>query len=157
MLDANSTLLDDNKLRAMAETCGLLDLHRADPAPSTFIGAADRRIDYIFGCSKVVATVTRQGTLAYHEGPQSDHRALYVDLDARQLLDHHANDNKIQPSAARMLKTGNPEAVATYHTKMKEYYEQHNMVRRIKRLHKHHSKYTDDQLCNIRKMGPRPR
>jgi hypothetical protein len=147
MLDANSTLTDDNRLREMVDNCGLLDLHRSDPAPSTYIGAAERRIDYMFGCHKVIATVTRQGTLAYHEGPQSDHRALYVDLDARQLLEHHANDNKIQPSAARMLKTGNPEVVATYHSKMKEYYQKHNMVRRIKRLHKQHRKYTDDQLC----------
>jgi hypothetical protein len=109
MLDANSTLNDDQQFSEMVEKCGLVDLHRSDPAPSTYIGSADRRIDYMFGCYKVAATVTRQGALAYHEGPQSDHRALYVDIDARQLLEHHANDNKIQPSQARLLKTGNPK------------------------------------------------
>ena len=146
MLDANATLTDDNNFRDMVEFCGLTDLHRSDPAPSTYIGAAERRIDYIFGCHKVLTTVTRQGTLAYHEGPQSDHRALYVDIDARQLLEHHANDNTIQPPQARVLKTGNPEAVAAYQRQMNDYYEQHNMVRRITRLHRTHHKYDDSTL-----------
>ena len=113
----------------MVEQCGLVDLHRSDPAPSTYIGTANRRIDYMLGCSKVTASMTRQGTLAYHEGPQSDHRALYVDLDAYHLLDHHAQDNSIQPPQSRVLKTGNPEAVAAYLTALKEYYKKHNMVK----------------------------
>ena len=86
MLDANATITDDAKFQDMVEQCDLLDMHRADPATSTYIGASARRIDYIFGCNKVMAAMTRQGTLAYHEGPQSDHRALYVDLDAYRLL-----------------------------------------------------------------------
>jgi hypothetical protein len=84
MLDANATLKDDVSFRTMTETCGLYDLHQFDPAPSTYIGSADRRIDYMFGCYKVKATLLRQGTLAYQEGPQSDHRALYVDLRRSQ-------------------------------------------------------------------------
>ena len=138
MLDANATITDDEKFRDMVEKCELLDLHRANPATSTYIGAVARRIDYMFGCNKVWATMTRQGTLAYQEGPQSDHRALYVDLDAHMLLDHHAQDNAIQPPQARILKTGNPEAVAIYQNKMKEYYDQHNMFKRMS--------YTNDKI-----------
>ena len=95
MLDANSTMSDDRAFRSMVEKCGLTDLHRSDPAPSTYIGATARRIDYMLGCPKILDSMTRHGTLAYHEGPQSDHRALYVDLDAHKLLAHHANDNAI--------------------------------------------------------------
>ena len=146
MLDANATITDDEKFRDMVETCELLDLHRANPATSTYIGAVARRIDYMFGCNKVWATMTRQGTLAYQEGPQSDHRALYVDLDAHMLLDHHAQDNAIQPPQARILKTGNPEAVAIYQNKMKEYYDQHNMFKRIRQLHKRQDRLTEDQV-----------
>ena len=146
MLDANATITDDAKFQDMVDQCDLIDMHRADPATSTYIGARARRIDYIFGCNKVMAAMTRQGTLAYHEGPQSDHRALYVDLDAYMLLTHHARDNAIQTPQARVLKTGNPEAVAIYQTKMKEYYDQHNMFKRIKKLHKMHSELTDDKV-----------
>ena len=149
MLDANSTLAEDGKFRTMVEQCGLVDLHRSNPAPSTYIGTATRRIDYMLGCPKVMDSMTRQGTLAYHEGPQSDHRALYVDLDTLPLLDHHAHDNSIQPPQARLLKTGNPEAVAAYLTAMKEYYSKHNMVKRITKLHRKHGSIPDEQLRTL--------
>jgi Reverse transcriptase (RNA-dependent DNA polymerase) len=149
MLDANSTLTDDGKFRTMAEQCGLTDLHRSDPAPSTYIGTTTRRIDYMLGCPKVLASLIRQGSLAYQEGPQSDHRALYVDLNAHQLLEHHANDNSIQPAQARVLKTGNPEAVSTYLTHMTEYYTTHNMIKRINKLHKKHRNFSDDKLSSL--------
>lgn len=150
MLDANATLLkDDDKFRTMVDQCGLIDLQRSDPAASTYIGASARRIDYMLGCHKVMNSLQRQGSLAYHEGPQSDHRALYVDLDADQLLAHHANDNSIQPSQARTLKTGNPESVQVYLTKMKEYYNAHNMVKRILKLHKRHSTMPDKELRKL--------
>ena len=153
MLDANSTLSDDSTFRTMVEQCGLHDLHRCDPAPSTYIGAATRRIDYVLGCPKIIASLTRQGTLAYHEGPQSDHRALYVDLDAHKLLAHHAQDNAIQPPQSRVLKTGNLEAVAKYTKNMKEYYEKHNMVKRITKLHKKHGTLSNEQLQKVLENG----
>lgn len=49
MMDANSTMEDDRFLEEFVQECSLYDLHCNDPAPSTFIGSADRRIDYIFG------------------------------------------------------------------------------------------------------------
>ena len=79
MLDANSTM-DDPHLQDFIATCGLSDLHSLDPAPSTYIGSANRRIDFIFGCDEARRYVSRSGSLAYIEGPQSDHRSLYVDL-----------------------------------------------------------------------------
>jgi hypothetical protein len=146
MLDANATLQDDDQLRNMVEQCGLHDLHKNDPAPSTYIGAVARRIDYMFGCRKIIDTMTRHGTLAYDEGPQSDHRALYVDLDIKELLHHHVKDNAIQPPQARTLKIGNPESVALYLSKMHEYYDRHNMIKRINRLHRKRNNYTKEDL-----------
>ena len=100
----------------------------------------------MFGCSRVANAVGRQGTLSYYEGPQADHRALYVDVNMSELLSHNTMDNKIQPPQARTLKTGNPESVALYHTKNMEYYEQHNMINRIVKLHRKHSRLSDDQV-----------
>jgi hypothetical protein len=45
MLDANGTIEDDPHLRKMIANSGLFDLHRQGSAPSTFIGASNRRID----------------------------------------------------------------------------------------------------------------
>ena len=96
MLDANSTLDDSKNLSEMLHTCGLYDLHRSDPPQSTYIGAANCWIDFMFGCKNVLEATTRAGTLSYLEGPQSDHRSLYIDLDTSLLLDHHPMDNAIQ-------------------------------------------------------------
>lgn len=49
VLDANSDLTDSHFVR-MIESCELSDLHRKTPAPSTYIRAKNRRIDYILGC-----------------------------------------------------------------------------------------------------------
>jgi hypothetical protein len=43
MLDANSTL-DDDIFQIFLAACGLHDLHYTDPAPSTYIGSANRRM-----------------------------------------------------------------------------------------------------------------
>ena len=42
MMDANATLDNDKGLQAMLSNCSLTDLHRLEPAPSTFIGSAGR-------------------------------------------------------------------------------------------------------------------
>ena len=132
MLDANSTL-QENDLSDFAATCGLNDLHSMDSPPSTYIGAADRRIDFIFGCDEALKYVIRAGTLAYTEGPQSDHRSLFVDLSPEFIVPPPWS--QINPSASRALHTGNPELVEKYHASMLKYYEDHQMVQRISDLH----------------------
>jgi hypothetical protein len=80
MLDANGALEKDTDLLNLLARCDLHDLHRHHPAHSTYIGSANRRIDFIFGCDNVEQNVTRSGILPYNKGPQADHRGLYVDL-----------------------------------------------------------------------------
>ena len=63
-----------------------MDVHAHNCAPSTYIGSANRRIDYMFGSPTIVEAVKRSGTLSYIEGPQADHRAMYLDLDPLQVL-----------------------------------------------------------------------
>lgn len=143
MFDANGVITSDTKLCEMVERLNLHDLHQNDPAPSTYIGSNNRRIDYMFGCTKTQAAMIHSGTLSYIEGPQSDHRGLYVDFDSTALLHHNAHDNTLQNPALRLLKSGNPEIVAKYHERMLQYYENHNMVQRITHLHNHHLEMTD--------------
>jgi len=80
MLDANATMHSDTHFVDFLDHCTLFDFHANDPAESTYIGAESRRMDFILGCHHARQFLERSGTLAYNEGPQSDHRGLYVDL-----------------------------------------------------------------------------
>ncbi len=145
MLDANGTLENDKAFQDFRDFCGLVDLHRKDPAPSTYIGSNTRRIDYMLGCQRVAEAISRQGSLAYNEGPQSDHRGLFVDLDIEQLLGSNSTQ-LIERSKTRLLHSGNPEQVSTYLEGMRRYYEDHRMVERILQLHATHATMTHLQV-----------
>ena len=144
MLYANTTIDTDQKFASFIHSCDLHDLHQQDPSPSTYIGASSRRIDFILGCGSVRQYVTRSGTLAYSEGPQSDHRGLYIDLRIEDTFAHNAS--RILPPTARSLHNGNPEHVLQYHKSMIRYYTQHNMVQRIDQLYRTHTTLSRDEV-----------
>lgn len=135
MLDANSTLSDAIFLE-MITTCHLQDLH-------------DRRIDYMFGCSNAASSMKQQGSLSYYDGPLSDHRGLYVDLDLHSLLGYTPQAIDIPRSDMRLLKAGNPELVASYVANMHRYYHHHDMTARINRLHETHETMTRPAIRRI--------
>ena len=145
MLDANSTL-DDAQLSDMVTNCQLHDLHRNSPAPSTYMGAPNRRIDYIFGSLPVANAVRQQGSLSYYEGPLSDYRGLFVDLSVSALLGSLDITQTIPPLATRLLKSGNPELVEEYVNSMKTYYTAHDMVSRIDQLYESQSTMSRDAI-----------
>ena len=143
MMDANSTIDDDRSFNEFVQECSLHDLHDTDPAPSTFIGAADRRIDYIFGCIHAKELVQCAGTLSYFEGPQSDHRAHFIDIKDPSFL----QKAKASPiSIERAPHSGNPELVMKYQKAMLKYYSDHRMVERIDHLHQHFSTMPLDEI-----------
>jgi hypothetical protein len=148
MLDANSTLSDAIFLE-MITTCHLQDLHASCPAASTYMGSPDRRIDYMFGCSNAASSMKQQGSLSYYDGPLSDHRGLYVDLDLHSLLGYTPQAINIPRSDMRLLKAGNPELVASYVANMHRYYHDHDMTARINRLHETHETMTRPAIRRI--------
>ncbi|KAI2506262.1 hypothetical protein MHU86_8197 [Fragilaria crotonensis] len=143
MLDANSTI-DDKDLATFVASCGLHDCHSLAPPPSTYIGSSNRRIDFIFGCDEALQLVIRGGILAYTEGPQSDHRGLYVDISPEFI--EQIPWSKATPSAARSLHTGNPELVEKYNLAMLAYYGKHRMVERIEDLYQRHRQMSREDL-----------
>ena len=145
MLDANGTLEHDKALQDFRDFSGLVDLHRADPAPSTYIGSNNRRIDYMLGCHRVTEAISRQGSLAYNKGPQSDHRGLFVDLDLERLLGTNLMNSMEHPSTRR-LNSGNPAMVASYLEGMRGYYKDHRMAERISQLYEEHATMTTHQV-----------
>ena len=148
MLDANDILSDSGPLREFIVSCGLFDLHSRSPAPSTYIGSATRRIDFMFGCEQVLRSLSQSGTLSYTDEPQSNHRGLFVDLQMNQIFDSSLQ-SPIQPMLYRTLQVGNPELISRYHSKMMTYYESHNMVQRIQNLY---DSYKQMSRANIREI-----
>lgn len=126
MLDAYAAPLSNSHFADSIEACMLSDLHENDPALSTYIGADNPRIDYIWGCNQMMSTLRRSGTLAYTEGPQLDHRSLYVDLHIDILT---GAEEKIDKSVSRGLYTGNPELVSAYNSTVLKYYRYHRISR----------------------------
>ena len=143
MLDANATDSSDSHFSDFIASCSLNDLHSDDPAPSTYIGSATRRIDVMFGCHTVYQHLRRSGTLSYHEGPQSDHRSLFVDLDLAFL---QVSDDCIAPNITRALHTGNPELVKAYNASLLQYYTTHRMVERITELYEQYHQMSREDI-----------
>ncbi len=71
-----------------------------------------RRIDFIFGTPFVLSATCRGGILSFDQGPPSDHRAIYVDLDETALF----SDKAIDPTGRsfRLLRINNPEQCKLY-------------------------------------------
>ena len=143
MLDANATLESDRTLDDFVQECSLYDLHESDPAPSTYVGADSRRIDYIFGCIHIKERTVRSGMLSYFEGPQSDHRGLFIDIKCDHL---QSKSGTIKPIAERFIHSGNPELVAAYNQTVLKYYEEHRMVDRIDNLFKNFKNMTREAV-----------
>ncbi|KAI2489452.1 hypothetical protein MHU86_25143 [Fragilaria crotonensis] len=148
MMDANSDISTDSRFNAMISKCDLHDLHQDSPPPSTYIGSKHRRIDYIFGCVRVSRHCTRSGALSHAEGPQSDHRGLYVDISLPELF-QATELQPIAPPNQRHLHTGNPELVAQYLKSMRSYYKSHSMIQRIDSLYKHHRQMDRNDVREI--------
>ena len=150
MLDANATLDSDSKPFAqMLSECDLHDLHSSTPAPSTYMGAPNCRINFIFGCQHVVQCLTQQGTLSYYEGPaHADHQGLFIDLDINKLLNITLQPAQ-QPFSSRILKSGNPELVKMYIESVHWYYEEHKMIVRLESIRVNQAKYSRGTLRHL--------
>ncbi|KAI2498098.1 hypothetical protein MHU86_16408 [Fragilaria crotonensis] len=146
MLDANADFRDTNFMD-MISACDLHDLHQSNPPQSTYIGSAKRRIDYMFGCNSIKDAVTRAGALSYTEGPQSDHRGLFVDIKIPE-LGSLLQANPLANKSNRFLYTGNPELVEAFIKSVKKYYAEHRMIQRIEELFTNQSTMTRDEIMS---------
>jgi hypothetical protein len=144
MLDANADDSDPH-FQDKIHSCALHDLHEHHPAPSTYIGSNTHRIDYIFGCCHAKEALNRSGTLAYTEGPQSDRRGLFVDLQI-PALQGYLIVPPLSTANNRYLHTGNQALVDSYISNIKKYYEEHRMLARLEDLHKSQDTMNRDKI-----------
>jgi hypothetical protein len=154
MMDSNGQLHNDKDIQQFLVNCNLADLHQKDPAPSTYIGSSHRRIDHMFGCCQTVPSLSASGSLSYLEGPKSDQRGLFVDIDPRIILQQSTDPIALQTHNQRLLQTGNPESVKVYqHSAMQQYYEEHLMIERILHLTTSMHELTQLAIRNALKKG----
>jgi hypothetical protein len=87
--DLNETIiLTTSQVNKIINNTTLLPLVETDNAPETY-SRGRNCIDYIIGTPKIKRAVTAQGYLPfYHGGWESDHRAMYVDIEIKDIFDY---------------------------------------------------------------------
>lgn len=90
MMDANDSMeRTSSRLNKWTRDCELLDphtyLHGVENQPATFIGGSTR-IDYILVTPDIIHYINKAGILPFNGYYESDHRALFIDIDLHRVL-----------------------------------------------------------------------
>ena len=90
MMDANKVLEDkEGNLKSFLDQTSLVDVHRhfhgADHEPATYIRGS-KKIDHILCTQGFLDCVTKSGIESFGEGLASDHRGIFLDVDAAKLF-----------------------------------------------------------------------
>jgi hypothetical protein len=136
MIDANESMCDQGgKFSKWVYRIGLCDImvqrHGTENEPATFIGGS-KRIDYILMTEKLTEYVTATGVLEEIEFHESDHRALYVDMDLESFFG--GSPSPMESSANRGLVSSDPRAVKTYREKLEKKMEEGDIERKLDEL-----------------------
>jgi hypothetical protein len=91
-----------------------------------------KKIDYIFGSSRVKENCTRAGILPFGVGYQSDHRALFVNIDIEKIL--QSKTNAIDSVTARKLQQATPKERKIFLETAYYHFNNHNVYDRLNRL-----------------------
>ena len=148
MMDSIAQIHNDPDLQWLQTECNLHNIHQTKPAPSTCIGSEAWPIDHMFGCSQLIKSVTCSGSLSYLDGPKSNHRGLFVDINPIPILGQPLIDQDICLPHSRSLKSGNLELVEDYHKTMHQYYTDQNTLEKIQKLF---DTYTNISRSHIKK------
>jgi hypothetical protein len=105
--------------------------HGTENEPATFIGGS-KRIDYILMTEKLTEYVVAAGILEENKFYESDHRALYVDLDLEAFLG--GSPSPMEASANRGLISSDPRAVKTYREKLEKMMDGEDIERKLDEL-----------------------
>jgi hypothetical protein len=101
----------------LLQACQLKDLHAHLPLTATHADGSTP-IDCILGSSKISDHVIRAGYTEFYEVLESDHRGLFIDIDAEAF--YGSKNQDITRPAARMLKSTDKKTVAKYLRLVKE-------------------------------------
>ena len=115
MMDANEGQGQGSASDSISLACGLKDAHSMtcdlSIPPATYHRGSEK-IDFILLSPRVASSVRAASILALQDGYLSDHRALVVDFDARELF--ASETSPIVTPNTRSLTSTNPKAVHLY-------------------------------------------
>jgi hypothetical protein len=116
MIDANESLSDSrSKFTGWTNANKLVDIlvqqHGTEGEPATYAGGS-KRIDYIMMTPKIAEFVEAAGILELKAYSDSDHRALYADIDMAAFLG--GKPSPLENSTLRGISSGDPRAVKQY-------------------------------------------
>jgi hypothetical protein len=92
----------------------------------------NKRIDYAFGTNLLNESVVRIGYTPYNYVITSDHRGLFIDLNADEFLG--GNPNQLMSSVLRGIKSTDPNNCRKYVAAVNKYLKAHRVFKRVKRL-----------------------
>jgi hypothetical protein len=139
MLDANENIDSrHSRLEAFRQDLDLVDLHTyrhgyADEPETHQRNTSGQRIDYILATASVAACLLQAGIEAYSCNEySSDHRGLFIDIDAEALLQGHIAE--LDNANGRGISSSSPKTIAKYKQLVLQYFDRHRISDRIKDL-----------------------
>jgi hypothetical protein len=143
LIDANDRLASEN-LTAFDEFLEKNDmadvlqrLHGLE-SPATH-QRGKHRIDFIAATPGVFPACRKAGILPLGEGHDSDHRALYVDFDAKVLFS--GSTASLNPTTHRQLTTLNVRALTKYIGTLRRLFDEHKTMERLSSLQSSFDRY----------------
>jgi hypothetical protein len=136
MIDANEGLQSSRgEFAKWVQSVGLADVmvqrHGTECKPETHINGKEL-IDFILATPAVTDFIVAAGILDYHEFTQSDHRALYMDMDMAKLLG--GEPSPLENGAKRGIMSNDPRAVAVYREKLEKLLDESNIEAEMEKL-----------------------
>jgi hypothetical protein len=135
-LDANEQLGDELAgLQRLTAQLDLTDAHGNhlgnDDAPSTYVRGS-KRVHYALLCPLMLPYVKRYGFGAFQDGPTTDHRWGYADIELGKMLG--GDVTAIDHLSGRSSQSHSPEEVAKYRELLNRHLCAHNVCDRLERL-----------------------
>jgi hypothetical protein len=136
MIDANETVGEKpGGITMILGKVGLIDLttskHPHGIPPHTY-SRGSKKIDYMFGSIRVKEFCSRAGIAPFGLGYQSDHRALFVILDIKQILQTAVSP--IDSASARRLQQATPKERQIFLENTHFHFENQNLYTRLEKL-----------------------
>jgi hypothetical protein len=136
MIDANEGLQSSRgELTKWIQNVRLADVmvqrHGTEGEPETHINGKER-IDFILATPAVTDFIVAAGILDYQEFTQSDHRALYMDLDMAKFLG--GEPSPLESGVKRGIMSNDPRAVAVYRTKLENLLNESDLEEETEKL-----------------------
>ena len=110
-MDANEPMgKDKNGVSTIASDCNLIDVHASkhnETLTKATYARGTKKIDYMLITPELLPLVKRCGMLPFYTGIHTDHRGLFIDIDAKALFNGKIADLSSQPTKILSSKCSN--------------------------------------------------